>query len=74
MANKAPAKVGKSLAERQEDLRARRAIEGMREVRGLYLPLEMHDVFKARARALLSRNVAQRARRARMKQAQAVAP
>lgn len=51
-------------AERQESLRARRAMEGMAEVRGLYLPLDMHGTFKERARRLLARNVAQRARRA----------
>lgn len=57
-------------AARQEEFRIRRAMEGMAEVRGLYLPVEMHDTFKERARRLLSRNVAQRARRA-AKRAQA---
>lgn len=56
-------------SERQESLRARRAMEGMREVRGLYLPLDMHETFKERARRLLGRNVAQRARRARLRAA-----
>jgi hypothetical protein len=43
-------------AERQEALRARRAMLGMSEVRGIYLPLELHAVLKAEARKLLEKH------------------
>jgi hypothetical protein len=39
--------------ERQEALRARRAMLGMTEVRGIYLPPELHAEIKAHARKLL---------------------
>jgi hypothetical protein len=41
-----------SARERQEALRARRAMLGMSEVRGIYLPLELHAELKAYARKL----------------------
>lgn len=46
-----------SPAERQEALRARRAIDGLAELRGLYLPVGMHEEFKRRTRRLLERHV-----------------
>ena len=39
--------------ERQESLRARRAIEGMTEVRGIYLPPELHAEVKQIAKKML---------------------
>jgi hypothetical protein len=36
----------KTTAQRQEALRARRAIEGLTEVRGIYLPPELHAELK----------------------------
>lgn len=39
-------------AERQEALRARRAMLGMTEVRGIYLPPELHAELKAYAKKL----------------------
>ena len=41
--------------ERQEALRARRAMLGMTEVRGIYLPPELHPEIKQQARKLLKR-------------------
>lgn len=41
-----------STKERQEALRARRAMLGMTEVRGIYLPPEMHAELKAYAKKL----------------------
>jgi hypothetical protein len=41
--------------ERQEALRARRAMLGMTEVRGIYLPPEMHAELKAHAAKLRKR-------------------
>lgn len=38
--------------ERQEALRARRAMLGMTEVRGIYLPPELHAALKAHAKKL----------------------
>lgn len=42
-----------STRERQEALRAKRAMLGMTEVRGIYLPPELHAAIKAEARRLL---------------------
>jgi hypothetical protein len=39
--------------ERQEALRARRAMLGMTEVRGIYLPPELHAALKAHAKKLM---------------------
>lgn len=47
----------KTTAERQETLRAKRAIEGMAEVRGIYLPLELHPKLKELAAKLTKRKV-----------------
>lgn len=41
--------------ERQEALRARRAMLGLTEVRGLYLPPELHADIKALARAMVEK-------------------
>ena len=41
-----------STKERQEALRAKRAMLGMTEVRGIYLPPEMHAALKAEARKM----------------------
>lgn len=38
--------------ERQEAYRARKAMEGATEVRGIYLPLELHQALKDYARKL----------------------
>jgi hypothetical protein len=43
-----------STKERQEALRARRAMLGMTEVRGIYLPPELHTKLKAEARRILA--------------------
>lgn len=40
-------------AERQASLRARRAMLGQTEVRGIYLPTELHERLKATARRML---------------------
>lgn len=45
----------KTTAERQESLRARRAMLGTAEVRGIYLPPEMHPALKEYARKLVKR-------------------
>lgn len=45
-----------STKERQEALRARRLLLGMTEVRGIYLPLELHAELKAEARRILKRS------------------
>lgn len=42
-----------STKERQETLRAKRAMLGMTEVRGIYLPPDLHAKLKAEARAIL---------------------
>lgn len=42
--------------ERQEALRARRAMLGMTEVRGIYLPPELHAKLKAEAARLLKQH------------------
>lgn len=39
--------------ERQEALRARRLLLGMTEVRGVYLPPELHAELKAQAKRIL---------------------
>lgn len=44
----------KSVSERQQDLRAKRAMLGMTEVRGIYLPPELHKALKDHARKLLA--------------------
>lgn len=44
-----------STKERQESLRARRAMLGTTEVRGIYLPPEMHAALKEYARKLIKR-------------------
>jgi LmbE family N-acetylglucosaminyl deacetylase len=41
--------------ERQEALRARRAMLGLTEVRGLYLPPDLHADIKALARAMVEK-------------------
>jgi len=46
----------KTTAERQESLRARRAMLGTTEVRGIYLPPEMHAALKEYARKLVKRS------------------
>jgi hypothetical protein len=48
-----------SNAERQEALRARRALLGMTEVRGVYLPPPLHSSLKAHAQKLLKTRVAE---------------
>ena len=47
-----------STKERQEALRARRAIEGKTEVRGIYLPLDLHAELKAMAKKLSAKKPA----------------
>lgn len=42
--------------DRQEALRARRAMLGMTEVRGIYLPPELHAALKAYAEKLSKNN------------------
>jgi hypothetical protein len=49
--------------ERQEALRARRAMLGYTEVRGIYLPPELHADLKALARAMTDKLERARARR-----------
>lgn len=44
-----------STQERQEALRARRALLGLAEVRGIYLPPDMHAAIKAQAAKMLSK-------------------
>lgn len=41
--------------ERQEALRARRAMLGLTEVRGLYLPPDLHADIKSLARAMVDK-------------------
>ena len=45
--------------DRQESLRARRAMLGQTEVRGIYLPPELHAKLKEIAKILSSKNAAQ---------------
>ena len=47
--------IAKTAAERQEALRARRAIDGMAEVRGIFLPLYLHGTLKEMAVRLAKR-------------------
>ena len=42
----------KTTAHRQEALRARRALQGLFEVRGIYLPPSQHAAIKTLAKAL----------------------
>ena len=42
----------KTTAQRQEALRARRALQGLSEVRGIYLPPNQHAAIKTLAKAL----------------------
>ena len=44
----------KSTAERQADHRARMALMGYSEVRGIYLPPPLHKMLRDRARRLLA--------------------
>lgn len=44
-----------SSREKQEAFRARMAMLGLREVRGIYLPPEMHQQLKQAAQALLQK-------------------
>ncbi len=53
--NTGRSKLAKTTAQRQEDLRARRAIEGMTEVRGIYLPPTLHPELKKMAAKLAKR-------------------
>lgn len=48
--------IAKTAAERQEALRARRAMLGMTEVRGIYLPPELHAKLKEQAARLLKKH------------------
>jgi hypothetical protein len=41
-----------TVAQRQADLRARRAMLGLTEVRGIYLPPELHKELRALAKKL----------------------
>ncbi len=41
-----------TVAQRQADLRARRAMLGLTEVRGIYLPPEKHKTLRAMAKRL----------------------
>lgn len=50
--------MAKTVKERQEDLRARRLMEGMTEVRGVFLPPDLHATLKAEAKRLLKRRKA----------------
>lgn len=43
-----------TVAQRQADLRARRAMLGLSEVRGIYLPKELHKELRELARKLLN--------------------
>lgn len=43
-------------AQRQKALRARRAEEGLFEVRGIYLPPALHPELKAMAKKMLSKH------------------
>ena len=45
----------KTTSERQESLRMRRALLGLAEVRGIYLPPDMHAAIKAQAAKMLSK-------------------
>jgi hypothetical protein len=45
----------KTVAQRQEALRARRALEGLAEVRGIYWPTDLHPQLKESAMRLLKR-------------------
>jgi hypothetical protein len=47
----------KTVAQRQEALRARRALEGLAEVRGIYWPTDLHPQLKEAATRLLARLV-----------------
>jgi hypothetical protein len=47
-----------STKERQEALRARRLMLGQTEVRGIYLPPELHPELKAYAKKLAKRSIA----------------
>lgn len=49
--------MAQSTKERQEALRARRAMLGMTEVRGIYLPPELHTELKAHAKKLQKRKL-----------------
>lgn len=48
--------MSQSAKERQEALRARRLMLGMTEVRGIYLPPELHAEMKAYARKLAKKS------------------
>lgn len=50
--------MAKTVKERQEDLRARRLMEGMTEVRGVYLHPDKHAELKAYAKKLAKRREA----------------
>ena len=45
----------RTTAQRQAALRERRAAEGLAEVRGIYLPPQLHPAIKAAARKLLKK-------------------
>jgi hypothetical protein len=47
-----------TVAQRQADLRARRAMLGLTEVRGIYLPPELHKTLREIARTLMQRTKA----------------
>lgn len=49
-----PAMTAKTPAQRQEDLRARRMLLGMTEVRGIYAPPEAHRSIKEAARKIVA--------------------
>lgn len=48
-------KLAMTSAQRQRNLRAKRAKQGMAEVRGIYLPPELHADIKALARAMVEK-------------------
>lgn len=48
--------MAQSTAERQKALRERRALLGLAEVRGIYLPPELHAKLKALASDLLAKH------------------
>lgn len=49
-------RMAQSSKEKQQDFRARMTLLGMTEVRGVYLPPELHSELKEHARRLLERH------------------
>jgi hypothetical protein len=50
-----PFRMAKTNQQKQEDFRARQALLGLKEVRGIFLPEELHAAIKEEARKMLEK-------------------